>query len=151
MQIFVDTVEEYISQIPEERRDAFRKLLETIDSNLPKGFVQNMQYGMVTWCVPLETYPSGYHCTKNAPLPFLSVASQKNFVAFYNMGIYAEPKILDWFVEEFPKHSKKKLDMGKSCIRFKKVEDIPYELMGELCTKISVDEWIAIYEKNYKK
>ena len=151
MQIFVDTIEEYISQIPEERRDAFRKLLETVDANLPKGFVQNMQYGMVTCCVPLETYPAGYHCAKNTPLPFISVASQKNFVAFYHMGIYAEPKILDWFVEEFPKHSKKKLDMGKSCIRFKKVEDITYDLLGELCQKISVDEWIASYEKNFKK
>lgn len=151
MQIFVDTIEEYIAQIPEERREGFRKLLEIVDSNLPMGFQQTMQYGMVTWCVPLETYPAGYHCAKNTPLPFLSVASQKNFVAFYNMGIYAEPEILDWFVEEFPKHSKKKLDMGKSCIRFKKIEDITYDLLGELCQKITVNEWIAIYEKNYKK
>jgi uncharacterized protein YdhG (YjbR/CyaY superfamily) len=150
MQIFVDTIEEYIAQIPEERREGFRKLLEIVDANLPKGFQQNMQYGMVTWCVPLETYPAGYHCAKNTPLPFLSVASQKNFVAFYNMGIYAEPEILDWFVEKFPKHSKKKLDMGKSCIRFKKIEDITYDLLGELCQKITVNEWIAIYEKNYK-
>ena len=100
MQIFVDTVEEYIFQIPEERKKPFRKLLETVDTNLPKGFIKNTKYGMVIWCVPLETYPAGYHCAKNTPLPFLSVASQKNFVAFYNMGIYAEPKILEWFVEE---------------------------------------------------
>ena len=151
MQIFVDTVEEYISQIPEERRDAFRKLLETVDANIPKGFQQTMQYGMVTWVVPMETYPAGYHCAKDTPLPFLSMASQKSFIAFYNMGIYAEQKILDWFLGEFPNHSKKKLDMGKSCIRFKKVEDITYDLLGELCRKISVDEWIAMYEKNYKK
>ena len=110
-----------------------------------------MQYGMATWCVPLETYPAGYHCAKNTPLPFISVASQKNFVAFYHMGIYADPKLLDWFVGEFPKHSKKKLDMGKSCIRFKKMEDIPFELMGELCSKITVDQWIESYEKNFKK
>jgi len=151
MQIFVDTVEEYISQIPEERRDAFRKLLETVDANIPKGFQQTMQYGMVTWVVPMETYPAGYHCAKDTPLPFLSMASQKSFIAFYNMGIYADQKILDWFLGEFPNHSKKKLDMGKSCIRFKKVEDITYDLLGELCRKISVDEWIAMYEKNYKK
>ena len=151
MQIFVDTVEEYISQIPEERRDAFRKLLETVDSNLPKGFQQTMQYGMATWVVPMTTYPNGYHCAKDTPLPFISVASQKNFVAFYHMGIYADQTLLDWFVAEFPKHSPKKLDMVKSCIRFKKMEDIPYELLGELCTKINVDEWIASYEKNFKK
>lgn len=151
MQIFVDTVEEYIYQIPEERRDAFRKLLETVDENLPTGFQQTMQYGMVTWVVPLELYPAGYHCAKDMPLPFISVASQKNFIAFYNSGIYADQKILDWFVAEFPKHSKKTLDMGKSCIRFKKVEDITYDLLGELCQKISVNDWIAIYENNYKK
>ncbi len=151
MQIFVDTVEEYISQIPEERRDAFRKLLETVDANLPKGFQQTMQYGMVTWVVPMETYPAGYHCAKDTPLPFISVASQKNFVALYHMGIYADPQLLDWFVTEFPQHSKKKLDMGKSCMRFKKMEDIPFDLIGALCEKIAVDEWIAMYEKNYKK
>ncbi len=151
MQIFVDTVEEYISQIPEERRDAFRKLLETVDANLPKGFQQTMQYGMVTWVVPMETYPAGYHCAKDTPLPFISVASQKNFVALYHMRIYADPQLLDWFVTEFPQHSKKKLDMGKSCMRFKKMEDIPFDLIGALCEKIAVDEWIAMYEKNYKK
>ncbi len=151
MQIFVKTIEEYISQIPEERREAFRKLLETVDRNLPEGFQQTMQYGMVTWAVPMKTYPAGYHCAKDTPLPFISVASQKNFVAFYHMGIYSDQTLLDWFVSEFPKYSQKKLDMGKSCIRFKKMEDIPFELMGELCAKISVNEWIASYEKNFKK
>jgi len=151
MQIFVKTIEEYISQIPEERREAFRKLLETVDRNLPEAFQQTMQYGMVTWVVPMKTYPAGYHCAKDTPLPFISVASQKNFVAFYHMGIYSDQTLLDWFVSEFPKHSQKKLDMGKSCIRFKKMEDIPFELMGELCAKISVNEWIASYEKNFKK
>jgi uncharacterized protein YdhG (YjbR/CyaY superfamily) len=151
MQIFVKTIEEYISQIPEERREAFRKLLETVDRNLPEGFQQTMQYRMVTWVVPMKTYPAGYHCAKDTPLPFISVASQKNFVAFYHMGIYSDQTLLDWFVSEFPKYSQKKLDMGKSCIRFKKMEDIPFELMGELCAKISVNEWIASYEKNFKK
>jgi len=151
MQIFVDSVEEYISQIPEERRNAFRKLLETVDANLPKGFQQTMQYGMVTWVVPMETYPAGYHCAKDTPLPFISVASQKNFVALYHMGIYADFQLLDWFVTEFPQHSNKKLDMGKSCMRFKKMDDIPFDLIGALCEKISVDEWIAMYEKHYKR
>ena len=147
MQIFVDTVEEYISQIPEERRDAFRKLLETVDRNLPTGFQQTMQYGMVTWVVPITTYPAGYHCAKDTPLPFISVASQKNFIALYHMGIYMDDKLLNWFVDEYPKYSKRKLDMGKSCIRFKKVEDIPFELLGELAQKITPQQWIENYEK----
>ncbi len=151
MQIFADSIEAYISQIPEDRQDAFRKLLETVNGNLPEGFEPIIQYGMVTWVVPMKTYPPGYHCAKDTPLPFISVASQKNFVAFYHMGIYADAELLDWFVLEFPKHSKKKLDMGKSCIRFKKMDDITYDLLGELCQKITVDEWIASYEKNFKK
>ena len=106
---------------------------------------------MIGWDVPLSAYPAGYHCTPGSPLPFIGLASQKNFVALYHMGIYADPEILDWFVNEFPNHSKKKLDMGKSCIRFKKMDDIPFELIGELCTKISVEEWIESYEKNFKK
>lgn len=151
MQISASSVDDYISQIPEERQEAFKQLINIINQNLPKGFQENISYGMVGWCVPLKTYPDGYHCTPGSPLPFMSTASQKNFIALYHMGIYAKPDLLNWFVEEFPKYSKKKLDMGKSCIRFKKVEDIPFELIAELCTKMTVEEWIGIYEKNYKK
>lgn len=151
MQISASSVDDYISQIPEERQEALKQLINIINQNLPKGFQENISYGMVGWCVPLKTYPDGYHCTPGSPLPFMSAASQKNFIALYHMGIYAKPELLNWFVEEFPKYSKKKLDMGKSCIRFKKVEDIPFELIAELCTKMSVEEWIGIYEKNYKK
>jgi len=151
MQIFTDSAEDYISKLPDERKESFRKLLEIVNDNLPKGFEQNMQYGMVTWCVPLETYPDGYHCAKNAPLPFLSIASQKNFIALYHMGIYAKAELLNWFVTEFPKYSERKLDMGKSCIRFKKPGEIPMELIAGLCKKMTVEEWISIYEKNYKK
>ncbi|PZQ85019.1 MAG: hypothetical protein DI548_09085, partial [Flavobacterium johnsoniae] len=85
------------------------------------------------------------------PLPFLSLASQKNFIALYHMGIYADPKLLDWFVNEYPKHSKLKLDMGKSCIRLKKMDQIPYELLGELFGKISPEKWIEMYEGAFRK
>lgn len=151
MQIHASSVEDYISQIPEERKGVFRKLFDTVSDNLPKGFVENASYGMVGWAVPLETYPAGYHCTPGSPLPFISLASQKNFIALYHMGIYAKPELLDWFVNEFPKYSTKKLDMGKSCIRFKKMDDIPFELIAEVSKKMTVEDWIKCYESNFKK
>lgn len=147
----IPNVEDYIKYLPEERIDSFKKLYETISENIPSGFKESISNGMVCWSVPLETYPEGYHCTKGMPLPFLSMASQKNFIALYHMGIYAEPQLLQWFQNEYPKHAKYKLDMGKSCIRFKRMEDIPVALIAELCKKMNVDEWIVLYEKNYKK
>lgn len=151
MQISSQSIEDYISKIPEERQEVFKKLFDTINSNLPKGFEDTSNYGMIGWVVPMETYPAGYHCTANTPLPFINLASQKNFIALYHMGLYSKPELLDWFVAEYPKHSKKKLDMGKSCVRFKKPEDIPFELIAELSQKMTVEEWIAIYESQYKK
>lgn len=151
MQISSTSIEDYISKIPEERQEIFKKIFDTISENLPKGFKQGISYGMVGWNVPLETYPAGYHCSPGSPLPFIGLASQKNFIALYHMGMYAKPELLDWFVEEFPKHSKRKLDMGKSCIRFKKTDDIPLELIAEMSKKMTVDEWINIYETNFKK
>lgn len=151
MQIQAVSIEDYISKIPEERQEAFKKLFDTIHSNLPDGFEENLSYGMLGWAVPLKTYPEGYHCTPGTALPFINLASQKNFIALYHMGLYSRPEILNWFVEEYPKHSRKKLDMGKSCVRFKKVEDIPFELIGELSRKMTVEDWISIYESKYKK
>lgn len=151
MQIQASSIKDYISKIPEERQEIFEKIFNTINDNLPEGFQQGTSYGMVGWNVPLETYPAGYHCTPNTPLPFISLASQKNFIAFYHMGIYAKPELLDWFVEEFPKHSKRKLDMGKSCVRFKKMDDIPLELLAEVSKKMTVQDWIECYESNFKK
>lgn len=151
MQITASSVEDYISKIPEERQAGFRQLFDCINDNLPSGFVSNNSYGMIGWAVPLETYPDGYHCTPGAPLPFISLASQKNFIALYHMGIYAQPDLLDWFVSEFPKYSKRKLDMGKSCIRFKKIDDIPFDLLAELAKKMSPEDWINIYESKYKR
>ena len=151
MQIPADSIQDYLSKVPEERKEAFTKLFETISKNLPKGFQTNLSYGMIGWSVPLETFPAGYHCSPGTPLPFINLASQKNFIALYHMGIYANPELLNWFVEEYPKHSKRKLDMGKSCIRFKKPDEIPFDLIAELCKKMSPKDWISIYEKMLNK
>lgn len=146
-----NTVEAILSNVPPERAGAFNSLHKTIVNNLPEGFEAAISYGMLGYVVPHRIYPAGYHCKPAEPLPFASIASQKNSINFYHMGIYANPELLDWFVAEFPKHSKQKLDMGKSCIRFKKLEEIPYELIGELMTKMSVQQWIDLYESKFKK
>lgn len=151
MQIQAASPEEYIQKIPEARKEALSKLRLVIKNNLPPGFQETMSYGMIGYVVPHTIYPDGYHCTPELPLPFLNIASQKNFIAVYHMGIYANKELLDWFVNEFPKHSKLKLDMGKSCIRFKKPERIPFKLIGELVTKMTVEEWIRIYESKVKR
>ena len=146
-----NTVEAILSNVPPERAEAFNTLHQTILKNLPEGFEAAMSYGMLGYVVPHRIYPAGYHCKPAEPLPFASIASQKNSINFYHMGIYSNPELLDWFVAEYPKHCKQKLDMGKSCIRFKKLEEIPYELIGELMTKMSVQQWIDLYESQLKK
>ena len=151
MQSAVLTPEEYIAEVPEERRAVFMKLRNEIKKNLPKGFQEKMGYGMIGYVVPHKLYPAGYHCDPKLPLPFMGLASQKNFIAVYHMGIYAKPSLLNWFTEEFAKQSPAKLDMGKSCIRFKKPENTTIKLMGELATKMTVDEWIDCYESAFKK
>ncbi|MGB5263804.1 MAG: DUF1801 domain-containing protein [Lutimonas sp.] len=145
------TPEAYIAQLPDERKEAIQKLREVILKNLPKGFEEGMNYGMIGYYVPHAIYPDGYHCSPELPLPFMSIASQKNSVNVYHSGIYADKRLYEWFVSEYPTYSKRKLDMGKSCIRFKKPEDIPYELIGELCSKLTVQQWIDMYERNIKK
>jgi hypothetical protein len=145
------TADEYINSLPADRKEAINKLRQTILQNLPQGFKEEVGPGMLNYVVPHEKYPAGYHCNPKQPLPFISLASQKNFIALYHMGIYAMPHILKWFEKEYPKHSPSKLDMGKSCIRLKKPEHIPFKLIGELMQKISVDEWISFYEKSIKK
>lgn len=145
------TPAQYLKQLPADRLEAVKKLWETIEKNIPKGFEPTMGYGMPGFVVPHPIYPSGYHCDPKQALPFLSIASQKNFIALYHMGIYADPALLKWFTEEYPKHSTTKLDMGKSCIRFKKPEQIPYKLIAELVKKMSVKDWISLYEKNLKR
>ncbi|MFC4740047.1 DUF1801 domain-containing protein [Flavobacterium ponti] len=145
------TPEQYIQELPEDRVEAITKLRKVINENLPKGFKEQMTYGMIGYVVPHSIYPAGYHCTPELPLPFMSFASQKNSVNFYHMGIYAKPELLNWFTTEFPKHCKAKLDMGKSCVRFKKMDQIPYDLIGELVQKMSVEDWINCYEANLKR
>ena len=145
------TPEEYVNSLPQDRKDAISKLRKVILKKIPKGFSETISYGMLGYVIPHSIYPDGYHCDPKLPLPFMSIASQKNFVGVYHMGIYANKELYDWFVNEYPKHSSRKLDMGKSCIRFKKIEEIPYELIGELASKMTPNEWIKIYENAIKK
>ena len=140
------TVEEYMNNLPEDRKKAMELLRNTMFKNVPKGFEEGMNYGMIGYYVPHSIYPNGYHCKPADPLPFITFASQKNSINFYHMGMYANKELYDWFVAEYPKHSTRKLDMGKSCIRFNKFDEIPFKLLGELVTKISVAEWIVTYE-----
>ena len=151
MQSKATTPDTYMAEIPEERQKAFTKLRSVIKKNIPKGFSETMGYGMMGWVVPHSKYPAGYHYNPKDPLPFIGIASQKNFIAIYHMGVYADPALLKWFTTAHAKASPKKLDMGKSCIRYKKPDDIPYELIGELASKMTPDEWIAIYEKVLKR
>lgn len=149
MKIAAKTVEDYIDSLPDDRKTAMNELRHVINKNLPKGFSEQLGYGMPGWAVPHSLYKPGYHCDPKLPLPFLGIASQKNFIAVYHMGIYAQPELLKWFTDEFPKHSKVKLDMGKSCIRFKKMDHIPFKLIGELAKKITPQQWIEIYEAQF--
>ena len=151
MKIKANSISEYLENIPKERKVVMERLISTIGENLPNGFTEQLGYGMPAWVVPHSLYPDGYHCSPELPLPFMNVASQKNFIALYHMGIYANPKLMQWFVSEYPKHCSRKLDMGKSCIRFKKIEEIPFELIAELCKKMTPKDWIELYENKFKK
>jgi len=151
MQSAAKSVEEYISQIPESQREAIIILRKIILENIPDGFVEQMSYGMIGYVVPHHIYPNGYKCDRKLPLPFLNLAAQKNFIALYHMGIYTKPELLKWFTEEYQKHSKLKLDMGKGCIRFKSLSQIPYALISELVQKMDVADWISHYESSFIK
>ncbi len=147
----IQTTAQYLEQLTDERKMVVGQLRKVILSNLPKGFAEAFSYGMLAFVVPHSVYPDGYHCDPKQPLPFISIASQKNYVALYHMGLYVNPVLLKWFTDEYPRHSKTKLDMGKSCIRFKQPNQIPFELIGELCSKMTTDQWIEIYETNLKR
>ena len=151
MQSKASSPEEYIAEMPADRQQAFKKLRAVIKKNLPEGFQEVMGYGMIGYVVPHSKYPAGYHCNPKLPLPFMNIASQKNFIAVYNMAIYSNPAILKWFTEAHAKASSKKLDMGKSCLRYKKPEEIPFDVIGQLASRITPDEWIATYEKVIKR
>ncbi|WP_368652912.1 DUF1801 domain-containing protein [Ornithinibacillus sp. 4-3] len=151
MQYNVNSAEEYLAELPEERKPVIEKLRQIILDNLPEGFQEEITYGMLNYVVPLETYPAGYHVNEGQALPFMALASQKNHIALYHMGIYAQKGLEEWFREEYAKQVPTKLDMGKSCIRFKNPKRIPYELIAELCQKITVDEYIKAYEAGRKR
>ncbi|HCE53967.1 MAG: DUF1801 domain-containing protein [Lutibacter sp.] len=147
MKTEANTSDEYINSLPDDRKLVMNKLRKTIIDNLPKGFVETINYGMIGFVVPHSLYPNGYHCNPKLPLPFMSIASQKNFIAVYHMGLYIDQKLMKWLLQEYPKHCSTKLDMGKSCLRFKKMDQIPFELIAVLSKKVSVKEWIETYEK----
>jgi uncharacterized protein YdhG (YjbR/CyaY superfamily) len=151
MQYDVKSVEEYIAALPEGRKPIIEKLRKVILDNLPEGYQEQLSYGMIGYIVPLSRYPKGYQPKEGEPLPFLSLASQKNHIALYHMGLYGKPKLEEWFVKAYADRVPTKLDMGKSCIRFKNPDHIPYDLVAELCQKMSVDEFIAIYEDSLNK
>lgn len=150
MQYKADSPEDYISQIPEDRKEPLQKLRQQILDNLPKDVEEAMSYGMIGYVIPHSKYPDGYHCTPELPLPFMNLASQKNFIAVYSMVLYAKKDLMEWFITEYAKRCKYKLNMGKSCVRFKRMNDIPFDLIGELTAKVSADEWIQLYEDLYK-
>lgn len=151
MQSKASTPTEYLNEIPIERKEAMQKLRREILKNLSKGFTEEMSYGMLGYVVPHSLYPKGYHCEPKLPLPFMNVGSQKNFIAVYHMGMYADKELLDWFIKEYLKITGKNPDMGKSCIRFKKMDSIPFTLIGELAGKMTVENWIKKYEENIKR
>ena len=150
MKYIANSPEEYIHQLPDERQDSFNKLRNTIVKNLPMGFEERMSYGMIGYVVPKSLYPAGYHCDPKLPLPFVNIASQKNFIALYHMGIYTDPELLQWFQTEYAQQCKYKLDMGKSCVRFKRMDDIPFDLIAELMGKMTPEDWINRYESAFK-
>jgi hypothetical protein len=151
MKIEAKTPDEYVSKLPEDRQEAISKLRETFKKNLPKGFVETMSYNMIGYVVPHSMYPPGYHSDPALPLPFINMASQKNYIAIYHSCLYADPELLKWFQKAYEEASDYKLDMGKSCIRFKKPDRIPYELIAELARKVTPEQWIEQYEKNVKR
>lgn len=144
------TADQYYDEINPDQKPAMDKIRKVVKKNLPKGFIETIDYGMPGWSVPHKLYPAGYHCKPEIPLPFMGVAAQKGSINFYHMGVYADPKLLKWFQDEYAKRVPGKLDMGKSCIRFKKYEQIPLDLLGELASKMTPDQWIELYEKSFR-
>ena len=147
MKIVAKNPDDYIAQLPDDKREAVVKLREEVLKNLPKGFIECLNYGILGYVIPHAVYPKGYHSDTKLPFPFANIGAQKNFVVFHHLGIYVSPKLLNWFIGEYPKHTDSKLDMGKGCIRFKNPDKIPFKLVGELMRKISAEEWIDQYEK----
>ena len=150
-EVAVKTVEDYMHFLPEERKEPMEQLRQVIMENIPNGFEEAIQYKMPAWVVPHSIFPDGYHCDTSQPLPFMSIASQKHFIGLYHMGVYAIPELMKWWQDEYAKSVPSKLDMGKSCVRFKKMDQIPFKLVGELASKIQCQEWIDFYTANIRR
>ncbi len=144
-------VDNYLQELQDDRREAISNIRTSILNNLPKGFEEVISYGMIGYVVPHSIYPNGYHCDKKLPLPFINIGNQKNFISLHHLGLYFDENLVNWFASEYENHSKTKLDMGKGCVRFKKINDIPLDLIGQLVSKISVENYIETYEKNLKR
>jgi uncharacterized protein YdhG (YjbR/CyaY superfamily) len=147
----MQTVADYLAALPEDRKTAIEHLRQTISENLPEGFAEIIDYGMIAYVVPHSTFPSGYHCDPKKPLPFISFGSQKNGLVLHHLGFYVSEELTAWFANEYPNHSKTKLDMGKGCVRFKKIDQIPHALLADLFRKITVADWIHTYETKLEK
>jgi hypothetical protein len=145
------TVERYLDSLDPEWKGMIERLREILLENLPEGFEETMMYGMIGYAVPHSIYPDGYHVNPELPLPFINLAAQKNNISLYHMGLYGNENLERWFDQHYKEEVGKKPDMGKSCIRFKKEEDIPFKLLKELLQKITVDEYIRSYEETKKK
>ena len=143
-------VQLFIDQLEGPRKPEFLELRKVIVENLPKGFEETIGYGMIGYVVPHSIYPAGYHCTPKLPLPFLNLVMRKDIITFYHMGLYSDENLLNWFKDEYCKFTSLKLDMGKSCVRFKKSGEIPYALIGALIQKVSVEDWVLLYEEKLK-
>lgn len=144
------TPEAFLEELPEDRKAAVANLRQVIRENLPEGFAEVMSYGMLAYVVPHSSYPAGYHCDPAKPLPFISIASQKGHISLHHLALY-EGSLLDWLTERWGQVTTRKLDMGKGCIRFKKPDQIPFELIGELASKLTPEEWVARYEQAFKR
>ena len=150
MQSKAATVDEYLRELPPDRRAAIEAVRNVMRRNMDKGYQERMAYGMIGYSVPHSTYPAGYHCDPKMALPFAGLASQKNHMALYMMCHYSNPTEEDWFRKAWDKEVKagraKKLDMGKSCIRFKKLDDLPLEVIGEAIARMPAKKWIEVYQ-----
>jgi len=149
MQSDARTPAEYLASLPADRQAVVKRLRAALKKHLPKGFEERMDYGMLAYVVPQKLYPPGYHCSPEKPLPFINLASQKRHVALYHMGLYSGP-LADWFSAEWPKHTAARLDMGKCCVRLTKLDQVPYELIGQLAGKLTPQQWIEAYESAVK-
>ena len=146
-----DSIKDYINLLESDRKKPIIQLINVIEQNIPKGFEKVMNYGMPSFVIPHSIYPDGYHCDNKLPLPFISISNLKSSISLHHMGLYANSELLDWFKSEYPEHSKTKLDIGKGCIKFKKINDIPYKLIGVLSKRMTVKNWIDTYEQNIKR